>query len=72
MGGKPGCQGRGKPKEELSLQKVCLGQPSGIVTRRFNGGLERATYKERSEPFQGGSKLIARDTKEPVRWRSKC
>ena len=43
MGGKPGCQGRGKPKEELSLQEVCLGQPSGIVTRRLNGGLERAT-----------------------------
>ena len=40
VGGKPECQARGKPKAELSWQKVCFGQPSGIMTRRLNGGLE--------------------------------
>lgn len=35
-----------KPREDLSLQKIYLGEASGIVTRRLNDDMKRAALRE--------------------------
>lgn len=46
VGGKPECQARGKPRKSCLGRKFAFGPPSGIMTRRLNGGYEHVKRGE--------------------------